>query len=62
MNKEYTTTVKYLCFYCPQSETWERRINISWYCQDCKVKECRPLDNLEERECEIKINEGQRLI
>jgi hypothetical protein len=55
-------TVRLLHFHCPKSDTWERRINVTWYCQDCKVKECRPLNNLEERECVIKINTNQRLI
>ena len=55
-------TVRLLHFHCPKSDTWERRINVSWYCQDCKVTGCRPLDSLEERECTIEINEGQRLV
>ena len=31
-----------LYFYCPRSNTWQRKRDISWYCKDCHVNGCKP--------------------
>jgi len=31
-----------LYFYCPRSNTWQRKRDVAWYCKDCHVNGCKP--------------------